>query len=32
VDHMTHVDPVDGVVLVNPEYLNVSFMDKKGIS
>ena len=22
VDHITHVDPIDGVVLVDPEYLN----------
>jgi hypothetical protein len=31
VDHVTHVDPIDGVVLVDPEYLKVSFVDKKGI-
>lgn len=23
VDHVTHVDPIDGVVLVDPEYLKV---------
>ena len=22
VDHISHVDPIDGVVLVDPEYLN----------
>ena len=24
VDHVTHVDPIDGVVLVDPEYLKVT--------
>jgi beta-arrestin len=25
VDHVTHVDPIDGVVLVDPEYLKARF-------
>ena len=29
VDHVTHVDPIDGVVLVDPEYLKV-FINNKG--
>ena len=26
VDHVTHVDPIDGVVLVDPEYLKVIYI------
>ena len=26
VDHVTHVDPIDGVVLVDPEYLKVNLL------
>jgi hypothetical protein len=29
VDHVTHVDPIDGVVLVDPEYLKVRGMGQK---